>query len=125
MALDETVKRLRALLEKATPGPWRSGSVELDAVFVRHDEGLAGPGGERVLLRANKHFEHTADVKLIAEARNALPDLLAAADLLCRLERRIAENQNNKPWPMLLQLEHELEAARREQAREGGGSDGK
>lgn len=51
-------------------------------------------------------------------------ELLAAADMLCRLERRIAENQNNKPWPVLLQLEHELEAARREQAREGG-SDGK
>lgn len=70
---------LERLEREATPGEWRAGAVEKDAIFIRHDEGLAGPGGERVLLRANKHYPHAIDVEFIAAARNALPALLAAA----------------------------------------------
>ena len=42
-------------LEQTTPGPWRVGSVEIDRIFVQYPQGLAGPGGERVLIIANAH----------------------------------------------------------------------
>lgn len=68
---------LERLCEAATPARWRAGAVEKHHVFARHDEGLAGLGGERVLLRMNEHFPHEADAAFIAAAREAVPALIA------------------------------------------------
>lgn len=57
----------RARLERATPGPWRHGSIEKDAVFTPYDMGL---GCDRNLLRMNKHFPHEEDAALIVAAVN-------------------------------------------------------
>jgi len=76
------VKALRELMAQATPGPWRQGSVEKDAIFVSHPEGLAGPGGERVIARANMHYPYEADIAVAVAAVNALPALLDKVERL-------------------------------------------
>lgn len=125
MALDETVKRLRALLENATPGPWRMARNYYGGAFIN-----AGTNTDIADVLSRRGVESQeqceANADFIAEARNALPDLLAAADLLCRLERMndIHERRNDIAACPPLRLEDALEAARREQAREGG-SDGR
>lgn len=75
---------LRGLCEQATPGPWREGSVEKEAVFCEHGCSF-GPGIERNLLRLNKHFPHEADAAFIAAARTALPALLDEVERLREL----------------------------------------
>lgn len=66
------------LLAKATPAPWREGTVERFHVFApnTHPEAM---GPERVLLRMNEHFPHVDDARLIAALRNAAPEMLAIA----------------------------------------------
>lgn len=82
---------LRKLREAATPGEWRAGSAWTDCVMVPHHEGMAGPGGERVLLRMNANdpaWPHQSDAALIPAAVNALVPLLDALDAA---EKRVAE----------------------------------
>lgn len=81
----ETIKRVRELSEAALPGPWRAGAVWRDCVMVSHPVGLAGPGGERVLLRMNQHFPHTDDAALIAYYRTAAPILADECERLAAL----------------------------------------
>jgi cell division protein FtsB len=71
----EDIARWRALARSATQGPWRAGSVELDAVLCLNFEPDA-LAHERVLLRLNKHFARNhEDGAFIAAAREAVPRL--------------------------------------------------
>lgn len=115
MALDETVKRLRALLAEASHGPW---CVHPNGSSVWQGETWEQTNNDPSLLMVCSTARQVDDAELIAEVRNALPDLLAAADLLCRLDGLIARGMVHTS------LEDALEWARREQARDGG-SDGK
>lgn len=73
--LDTLAARLAAM----TPGPWRVGSVERWHIIVPYPESIAGPCGERVLLRANEHFPYGADLAGIADLRNAADELIRLA----------------------------------------------
>lgn len=63
---------------RAASLPYRSGTHDADAIYVRCDEGLQGHGGERVLLRANKHFPFEADIAYLSAAGNMAPRLARA-----------------------------------------------
>lgn len=72
MTADE-IARLRALCEKATPGPWRTGNASADDFWhgkgsILHDE--------KVLFVGNVNFDLAADAAFIAAARTALPSAL-------------------------------------------------
>jgi len=83
----EEILAAKARAEAATPGPWRAGSNWTDCVLVPHPK--------RVLLRANEHFEHAADVAFIAAARSDVPrladDLLAAMAEIERLKASLRD----------------------------------
>jgi hypothetical protein len=114
MALDETVKSLRALLERATPGPW---CIHPNGSSVWQGETWEQTNNDESLLMVCSTVRQVDDAALIAEARNALPELLDAADLLCRLERMVGSGELGDDTYGLVAA---LEAARREQARERG-----
>lgn len=85
-SIDEIVRELRDLLEKATPGPWQSNSrmqrVEQDlTIFGRDYRAVASP------YNANAD----ADGALIAAARNHLPALLSALARSRRQEEALRE----------------------------------
>jgi hypothetical protein len=86
--LEQRIREIRERTAKASPGPWRRGSVALYHVFCHYPEGLAGPVlGERVILRMNEHSPYVDDASFIANARQDLPDLCNAADtLLARVD---------------------------------------
>ena len=67
--MSATVARLRALLAEATPGPWTAEERALYHVIFHREWPVAGG------LDSD-----SADAALIAEARNALPALLAVAE---------------------------------------------
>ena len=84
---------LRALSEAATPGPW---TVSKRGIEAGYDDVLCGGdvecmsycyGGSSTI--AGDRID--ADLALIAAMRNALPDLLDAADRVAELERRIGK----------------------------------
>ena len=70
--------RLKELEAAATKG-WRH-SVGMDARVVRTDGSYMNCGD------AVYHQQFAADAELIAAMRNALPDLLAAADALAKVK---------------------------------------
>jgi hypothetical protein len=80
------IARLRSLHEQATQGPWRQGSGS--GPDYMGPRGIIGPppapdhGGWCVLLIANLNFEEAgaANIALTAAMRNALPELLDAAE---------------------------------------------
>lgn len=76
---------LLAIERAMTPSPWRAGLVDVDCLFFPDPNGLAGPAGESVLLRMNKHFwRFKADNKGIEVQRNhaiALAGLVRACEL--------------------------------------------
>jgi len=83
----EEIARLRALLAKATPGPWesaaakqgnRDGTITTVEMFVRREGGDVSIAAEVLDPETCKPSEANAD--LIAAAVNALPGLLAAAE---------------------------------------------
>lgn len=76
MTPDE-LQACRERVEKATPGPWRVGSVETYHVFVPCSTCI---GPERVLLRFNEHFPHGDDAAFIAAARTDVPRLFATVE---------------------------------------------
>jgi hypothetical protein len=87
---------LRRLREQATPGPWRQGNVDTHQVFAAFDDGLAGPGGERVVASVNDRsdkWDWLADARLIVAAVNALPGLLTE---LAHLRSRVAELERER-----------------------------
>ncbi len=78
MTAAEVLEKLAQLDRDATPGPWRAGTVETEAVFV-HNPSPGAMGPERVLLRTNVHFMRFGeDARVSAAIRNALPALLEA-----------------------------------------------
>lgn len=89
--LDTLAARLAAM----TPGPWRVGSVERWHIIVPYPESIAGPCGERVLLRANEHFPYGADLAGIADLRNAADELIRLARLAVPFEAR--QRRPHKP----------------------------
>jgi hypothetical protein len=94
------IEELSSLLEAATPGPWRAGSVETDCVFgdVNNPALLAAYSGRNV-LRTNKHFEPFAvDALLLAALYNAAPQLLAAA------RRGLALESDIRAWMLALRV---------------------
>ena len=79
----ENEAELRALLAKATPGPWAIERQELDADFSDEDQEQAFP--ERVGplwlapgMSGDEPPQIEADVALVVAAVNALPSLLAS-----------------------------------------------
>ena len=98
------VAEARALDEKATAGPWRAGVSWKDCVMVPHHTGLAGPGGERVLLRMNDNYPHEHDAALIARYRTLAPQL---ADEVERLAAEVAELRRERDMPCAHRLEEE------------------
>lgn len=76
---DSLLAAARKTMAKATPRPWRVGTFETWHVYAPHPEGLAGPGGERVLLRMNEHHPYASDAAAIVSAI-ALADAVLAAD---------------------------------------------
>lgn len=78
---DIVVERLRALMEKATPGPWQTGDDgDLWDVLPNGDPGVPlfrpDTGPYRAWGRKVSRDELIADAALIVELRNALPHLL-------------------------------------------------
>jgi hypothetical protein len=65
---------LERLAAEATPGPWRVGDPDQPPFYEGGDTVQVG---YRVLLRMNGHFQHEADARLIAAAREAVPLLVA------------------------------------------------
>jgi hypothetical protein len=74
-------ERLRDLLSKATPGPWRSRTQE-DKVQVVAGDDPPSAGVAKCGLNLGDDWPATVNGALIAEARNALPALLDAYDVL-------------------------------------------
>lgn len=82
----ETVGRLRALLEKATPGPWRVHEITDSAERAAPHRTVRGECNDPVAALARRTFPEShqrareeANAALIVEAINALPALLDAA----------------------------------------------
>jgi hypothetical protein len=76
----ETRVRLRTLLEKASLGPWKTGTHAQDAARIEGPvaDGSLCPGF--VIFDEGGHTDE--DAALIAESRNALADLLDDLDKL-------------------------------------------
>jgi hypothetical protein len=74
----DRLRELKDLEAKATPGPWWAVQNEIDHADVRNDR-------KRSLVTAR----FVDDAALIAEARNALPKLLAIAEA-ARFPRNVA-----------------------------------
>lgn len=75
---DEELDRLQELCDRATPGPWEHGTATCCADMGWVD----GPKGKGVVCpvyEASKrtHTLDAADAEFIAEARTALPALIA------------------------------------------------
>ena len=93
----ELVTELRALLEKATPGPWRlwDGYAAFDGsqrcLRIGNDAGRGIRAGhdDTDLAGSREDFE------LVAEAVNALPRLLAALEAGERLRASIRSDERN------------------------------
>ena len=87
---------LRKMLAKATPGPWREGSVDRDSVFGDiGNPACMAPELGRVVCRTNRYFDtFWADAALIAAAVNALPQLLALVDAQAEEIERLTEKLN-------------------------------
>lgn len=117
MLTDERLAEIEALARKATVPTWRQGTVWTACIMVPHHEGLAGPGGERVLLRMNEHFPHEDDcafigamqpetaLAMVAELRS-LRIIAFAAERVVRL-RGWSEVAERTP-PVLGEAEREL-----------------
>lgn len=79
---DEEIERLKELLAKATPGPWRA------------ERGNAGSEHPLFLItgtRGGRRMDSDEDVELIAESRNHLPAMLAEIEA----KREKVEISNN------------------------------
>lgn len=91
-----TVAELRALLEKATPGPWkdapgsRSAAVYSKAVdaaiYINVDRESVGVIAETV-------DRWKADAALIAALRNAAPDLLRVVEAVANFENPVDDEE--------------------------------
>jgi hypothetical protein len=77
---------LERLEKAATPAPWHAGSTDQHRIFKWGYAPILGLS-PRVLFDANRHFPFRDDVRLIAAARNAMPELLRLArEALARKE---------------------------------------
>ena len=74
------IARLRELLEKGTPGPWKSTS-SADFVWVWPADG-PGAVGHFFCKDFTENCEASTNAALICEAVNALPALLQAWDVV-------------------------------------------
>lgn len=83
------LEQLAALEAEATPGPWRS-LTEGIAAWVEYEADWTQDGWQELFEMTEVATESTPDAALIAEARNALPDLIASARRAGELE---AENE--------------------------------
>jgi hypothetical protein len=84
------VEKLKGLLAKATPGPWRQMEQWIGAssgpppIATSHQDYATAPGGTH-------HAEALANAALIVEAVNALPSLLPALEALAAREAAMRE----------------------------------
>ncbi len=69
----KTTELLKELMANATPGPWEFDDLDNNQ-FVNSDT--------RIICALPGIHPRTADFKFIAESRNALPALIAAAEAL-------------------------------------------
>lgn len=79
---------LRDVIARLTDRPWRQGSIETDRVFVPDPNGLAGPGGERVMLRLNTNGQYAGSA---AGNCRAIVALVNHADALVALAGAVAQ----------------------------------
>lgn len=102
----ETLDKLKELHGKATPGPWEARTESLTYGHGDYGRVAAGPSAY-----CHVPSQIDADAELIAETRNALPDLLAEIERLNRvvdqaiktggLDRQYALNHTSEPTPDL------------------------
>ncbi len=84
---DSTLAELRALLEKATPGPWST--WETTDEDGNKNGGVKAPSFTLADLRAFNVGEtncYPEDAELIAALRNAAPDLLRVVEAVAKCE---------------------------------------
>ena len=97
------VEEAEKLSQRATPGPWRVGTVHAaEEVWAAYPDGLAGLASERLLLRLNPNFTSEQDTAFIARARTLVPELAAAL--------RRAKAERDAQHAEVLRLTGELEA---------------
>jgi len=97
-ALDEAAAELKAALEAIPAVEWRQGSVWTDCVLRppldanEADEFAGGWAGERVIFRANQHFEDEgrAHIRAVVLLRNLAPLLIAEREEREKQLRRFA-----------------------------------
>lgn len=81
--ITEDLRKLRELLGKATPGPWKNHGRQPKAIGVPHSAVAAKTLLARVYSEAFGDTEQeTANAELIAAAVNALPGLLDECEML-------------------------------------------
>ena len=97
----QTTDDLRALLEKATPGPWRyfpSGSRLIEGSTRRRNPNsiiVAGPPTDEELVAAFHNWPPHDDAVLIVAAVNALPALLDEVERLRKALRRMVSEETD------------------------------
>lgn len=111
------IATLRGLCERATPGPWRQGSVETYNVFAPSRPDSEQLGHEWVVLRMNTHFpSYIADAAFVAAARQAVPALIDRVEELER-ERDAARRERDAfSYDTLTRERNQLADEVREQA---------
>lgn len=107
MITDDDLTRWEELAAGATEGPWRTGNHRLASDF-HHGAGTV-MNDERVLLVGNSNFDCAADAALAAEARTAVPALVAEVRRLRGVDAEIGQTLNR------LQAAHEERDALRTQ----------
>lgn len=127
----KTIEELRGLLAKATPRPWRLYANKLRPQFSLRIVEVQGPREPPVVKwcgfdeSQRSYNGHKANAALIVAMRNALPDLLDAAE---RLERQVRAKQQEieeiaaraqENYERALAAERLASRAREEALREG------
>lgn len=98
-----------ALARREAPPPWRPGFADKDSIFIPYAEGLAGPHGERVLLRANKGdptepFPYENVIRFIGGAIDEVP-MLAAEVLRLLEENAVLREQMARSGNLVKEME--------------------
>lgn len=113
IATTALVEEAEKLSQRATPGPWRVGTVHAaEEVWAAYPDGLAGLASERLLLRLNPNFTSEQDTAFIARARTLVPEFAAAlrraeAERDAAIARAVNAEQEQADMERLLEMQHE------------------
>ena len=94
--IQETINRLRELEQKASPAPWAcTGTKRFSYDDIEPGDLLDGEGFE--LVPEIERVCPPVDAEMIAEARNAIPALLAEIERLTE-ENQALKQENHLAW---------------------------